>query len=39
MVDKFLMDLQALETSVKRIEGDAIWLEGEVAILKESVYK
>ena len=39
MVDKFLMDLQALETSVKRIESDAIWLEGEVAILKESVYK
>ena len=39
MVDKFLMDLQALETIVKRIENDAIWIEGEVALLKESIYK
>ena len=39
MVDKFLMDLQALETIAKRIENDAIWIEEEVTLLKESIHK
>ena len=39
MVDKYLMDLQALETIARRIENNAIWIVEEVDLLKESIQK
>ena len=39
MVDKYLMDLQALETIARKIENDAIRIVEEVDLLKESIQK